>query len=119
MYSEISKCRICGNTNLVEVVDLGIHTLTGVFPKQPDKKITYGPLSLVKCTKTESYDACGLLQLAHSYDLNELYGTNYGYRSGLNKSMVDHLHRKIKRILSVVQLKKDDLTQVSQLINKI
>ena len=33
----------------------------------------------------------GLLQLSHSYDATEMYGENYGYRSGLNQSMVRHL----------------------------
>jgi hypothetical protein len=48
--------------------------------------------------------ACGLLQLQHSFDLSEMYGLNYGYRSGLNKSMVEHLHGKVRRILSRVEL---------------
>ncbi|MBS1227012.1 MAG: class SAM-dependent methyltransferase [Proteobacteria bacterium] len=38
-----------------------------------------------------------------------MYGTNYGYRSGLNKSMVTHLHNKIKRILGMVNLRDGDL----------
>ena len=33
MYKKINKCRICGNTNLVNVIDLGEQVLTGVFPK--------------------------------------------------------------------------------------
>jgi SAM-dependent methyltransferase len=33
----------------------------------------------------------GLVQLAHSFDLNILFGESYGYRSGLNRSMVQHL----------------------------
>jgi len=93
----------------MEVVNLGEHALTGVFPKSRDVDITRGPLRLLKCQSSESYETCGLLQLGDSYDLSELYGLNYGYRSGLNKSMVDHLHRKIKNILSMVVLKKNDL----------
>ena len=48
-------------------------------------------------------DVCGLLQLQHSYDLSEMYGLNYGYRSGLNKSMVEHLHGKVRKILPRVR----------------
>lgn len=107
MIKEIQNCRICGNPNLVEVVNLDEMMLTGVFPKTKREKITSGPVSLVKCMDDET--SCGLLQLAHSYNLDELYGNNYGYRSGLNKSIVDHLHRKIQRILSMVPLQKDDL----------
>ncbi len=100
MYSKVDRCRICGNPRLIEVLDLGVQTLTGVFPKHPGQKITAGPLKLVKCVGTEEH--CGLLQLAHSYDLTEMYGENYGYRSGLNQSMVRHLHGKVRKILDVV-----------------
>jgi len=107
MYKTIEKCRICGNSNLVEVVNLGEMMLTGVFPKSKNESITAGPLSLVKCIGDK--DTCGLLQLCQSYDLRELYGMNYGYRSGLNRSMVDHLHSKVKKIMNIVQLKESDL----------
>jgi NDP-4-keto-2,6-dideoxyhexose 3-C-methyltransferase len=86
---------------LTEVLDLGIQALTGVFPSKPDQTITEGPLVLVKCV---GEDTCGLLQLGHSYDLGEMYGENYGYRSGLNPSMVRHLHAKLARILGVITL---------------
>ena len=109
MHKEIKACRICGNTNLTTVINLGNQYLTGVFPRKREQTITSGPLELVKCHNSGGRDVCGLLQLAHSYDLKELYGDNYGYRSGLNKSMVDHLHRKIQRILSMVHLEKGDL----------
>ena len=66
--------------------------MTGVFPKTKDQPVTKGPLQLLKCHDEGSRDVCGLLQLAHSYDRNEMYGENYGYRSGLNPSMVTHLH---------------------------
>jgi len=102
MYKAINECRICGNKNLIKVLDLGEQTLTGVFPKHEDQKITRGPVQLVKCSGGD--DCCGLLQMAHSYDLGELYGDNYGYRSGLNLSMVKHLHAKVKRILGIVDL---------------
>ena len=107
MYTKIDKCRICGNRNLVEVLDLGIQALTGVFPKSKTESVTSGPLKLVKCTGDA--DACGLLQLQHSYDLKEMYGDNYGYRSGLNSSMVTHLHRKVRKILDRLKLENDPL----------
>jgi hypothetical protein len=47
--------------------------------------------------------------MEHSYDLEEMYGENYGYRSGLNASMVSHLHKKVKKILGQVELSADDL----------
>lgn len=49
-----------------------------------------------------------LLQLAHSYDLGEMYGDNYGYRSGLNQSMVRHLTQKVRELERIVDLKPGD-----------
>ena len=37
-----------------------------------------------------------------------MYGENYGYRSGLNQSMVDHLTRKIRHLERVADLKPGD-----------
>ena len=81
--------------------------LTGVFPRAIGEGVTIGPLRLVKCLGGD--DVCGLLQLEHSYDLGEMYGVNYGYRSGLNASMVAHLHNKVRKILGLVQLDIGDL----------
>lgn len=100
------KCRICQNTNLIEVVNLGTQSLTGVFPKHKKDFVTRGQLRIVKCLGD---DCCGLVQLADSYDLNEMYGENYGYRSGLNDSMVRHLNAKVAKILSIAKLQDGDL----------
>jgi hypothetical protein len=89
------------------VLDLGEQMLTGVFPRTRNANVTSGPLRLVKCTGDN--EVCGLLQLEHSYDSGEMYGENYGYRSGLNVSMVAHLHAKVKRILGQVELRAGDL----------
>jgi NDP-4-keto-2,6-dideoxyhexose 3-C-methyltransferase len=107
MYREISQCRICGNTELVAVLDLGIQALTGVFPMSREQPITRGPLRLVKCFGRP--DACGLLQLQHTYALDELYGDNYGYRSGLNSAMVTHLQYSVSKILKRASPSRDDL----------
>lgn len=106
-YKGIDKCRICGNTNLIRVLDLGDQMLTGVFPRLKNQQITTGPLRLVKCFGED--DSCGLLQLEHSYDLDEMYGENYGYRSGLNPSMVSHLNNKVRKILDQISFNNGDL----------
>lgn len=106
MYTTISKCRICKGNELIDVMSLGEQFLTGVFPKSKSEKITSGPIDLVKCA---SHDGCGLVQLKQSFDLDEMYGANYGYRSGLNSSMVNHLHLKVKNILNLDILKDNDL----------
>ena len=87
---EIRKCRISGSTHLLSVLNLGEQFLTGVFPRDISQSVTRGPLELVWCPDS------GLLQLKHSYSLSEMYGDNYGYRSGLNASMVEHLTQKVR-----------------------
>ena len=106
MATIISHCRICGNTNLEWILSLGEQALTGIFPRSTDEKITTGPLELVKC---HGEDACGLVQLRHSFDVNEMYGQNYGYRSGLNASMVRHLKAKAEGLVKRIALAPGEL----------
>lgn len=94
--TELSACRCCGNTRLEMILSLGVQQLTGIFPRSPNEQVTEGPLELVKCF---GEDACGLVQLRHTYDASEMYGDNYGYRSGLNQSMVRHLGATVGRLL--------------------
>jgi len=109
MYKKINKCRICGNPDLASIIDLGKQYLTGVFPKSKKERVAAGPLELVKCRDEHNKNVCGLLQLRHSYDCRQMYGNNYGYRSGLNKSMVKHLREKAVKIESFIRLKPKDL----------
>jgi hypothetical protein len=106
MVKTITKCRICGENQLISLMLLENQALTGVFPKTKTEKVTTGSVELVKCT---SSNGCGLVQLRQSYDLSEMYGLNYGYRSGLNASMVKHLHSKVISVLGMNILQKDDL----------
>ncbi|WP_103669904.1 class I SAM-dependent methyltransferase [Pseudanabaena sp. BC1403] len=102
-YNKISKCRISGSENLVSVLNLGYQSLTGVFPKNADEAVTKGPLELVWCSDS------GLLQLRHSYEPSEMYGDNYGYRSGLNQSMINHLTDKVAYLERLITLNKGDV----------
>jgi hypothetical protein len=91
-YTALERCRICRSDHLVSVLHLGHQALTGVFPRSRQEPIARGPLELLWC------GGCGLLQLGYSYDPSEMYGANYGYRSGLNQSMVRHLNNKIHQL---------------------
>jgi SAM-dependent methyltransferase len=102
-YVQISRCRMSGSTNLVSVLHLGNQALTGVFPQSASTPVTTGPLELVWCPDS------GLLQLRHSYASTEMYGANYGYRSGLNKSMVRHLEAKVRLLQEFVPLRPGDV----------
>jgi cyclopropane fatty-acyl-phospholipid synthase-like methyltransferase len=108
MIKEIERCRICGGVDLKPIINLGTQSLTGIFPCSTDMKITSGPLELVRCDDEHNSNACGLLQLRHSYDLSEMYGLNYGYRSGLNQSMMAHLKAIVTKIQNLVTLKPGD-----------
>jgi NDP-4-keto-2,6-dideoxyhexose 3-C-methyltransferase len=104
LFHAIDACRVCGSTDLHEVLSLGEQSLTGVFPRPSDleptmaHQVARAPLEVVKCVG--GYDVCGLVQLRHSYDPHELYGAHYGYRSALNRSMVAHLRGKVKALLT-------------------
>jgi hypothetical protein len=108
VFQEIKQCRICGNNEIVPLLNIGTQFLTGIFPRNKNQQITSGPLELVRCVGDKD-KTCGLVQLRHSFDLGEMYGDNYGYRSGLNSSMVKHLHEKVHNILNIVNLEKGDL----------
>lgn len=103
MYKEINKCRISESKNLINILSLGNQSMTGIFPKSKNEKVFKGPVDLVWCPES------GLLQMKQSYSLDEMYGDNYGYRSGLNQSMVRHLRNKIKYLENLVSINNNDL----------
>lgn len=82
--------------------------MTGVFPRpELADAVPSGPLNLVKCHGGP--EVCGLLQLEHSYDPLEMYGENYGYRSGLNTTMTNHLRDKVEKICREIELVTGDI----------
>ena len=101
-YTEIKHCRVGKANDLITVLNLGFQALTGVFPRSADEEVTRGPLELVWSPSS------GLLQLKHSFSSTEMYGDNYGYRSGLNQSMVDHLQQKVKYLENISGLAHGD-----------
>lgn len=100
--TRIDSCRLCRSPQLVSVLDLGHQALTGVFPLTATSAIGAGPLELLWCRE------CTLLQLADSFEATEMYGDNYGYRSGLNQSMVTHLRRKVQALEELAGLAEGD-----------
>lgn len=107
MANKIIECRICKNKKLERIIELGEQSLTGIFPKTPNSEISSGPLNLVKCTDYEG--CCGLVQLEHSYNTEEMFGLNYGYKSSLNSSMIEHLKVKVNKILQDYKVQDNDL----------
>ncbi len=108
MLRRISRCRICGNERLSAVLDLGEQVLTGRFPRPDEPDPTRGPLELVRCDGADPARHCGLLQLSCTYDLGEMYGPTYGYRSALSQTMVRHLSDVTEEALGLAQPTVDD-----------
>lgn len=107
MFKKIKKCRICKNEDLITVLDLGDQYFSGIFPKKVNSHTYNGPLKLVKCN--ELTDGCGHVQLEHTFDLPTMYGNEYGYRSGLNTSMIKHLESKYNKIRKILKLEDEDI----------
>jgi hypothetical protein len=95
-----SNCRFCGKPNLLPILDLGLQPLSGVFPKLEFSTLETYPLVLSMC------EACVLVQLLNTAPLKSMYGEDYGYRSGLNPSMIKHLGDVADFILGNIKLEK-------------
>ncbi len=109
IYKSIKCCRISSDKKLKKVINFGRIKLTGIFPKHKKKKILSTPLELVYSENSK------LLQLKHNYNHKYLFGSNYGYRSGLNRSMVKHLYKKylyLKKKTKLKNSKKEDILDI-------
>ncbi len=98
----INQCRSCKSNKLVKLFSLGNLSFTGKFSSLK-KKIKKEPITLIICKK------CELVQLAHNYDLKYLYGPDYGYLTGINKTMLEHVKKITKTLAKKTSLKKGDL----------
>ena len=49
---------------------------------------------------------CKLVQLDRNFNPKYLYGKDYGYRSGINKTMTEHLTKTTKELSNLINLKK-------------
>lgn len=99
----ISRCKICGGESLCEVFSLGDLASCGVFPSKEQPDPPKAPLTLVQC------EACGLVQLGHNFDADDLFRHSYGYRSGINESMVRHLRDIASIVMQRVKLEPGDI----------
>jgi hypothetical protein len=109
MATEITCCRICRNPQLLTIFDLGSHALSSRFPDTNESDPIEAPLVLIKCDDTSDQSHCGLLQLSHNVSADELYLQHYGYRSGLNSTMITHLGGLVSEIETKVPLSENDI----------
>ncbi len=101
--TRINTCRSCGCDFLDRLLDLGTLAFTGRFPANRHEDVPSGPLELLICTN------CGLVQLAHNFDPNDLYCESYGYRSGINSTMQNHLTGIVDDIEARLTLRPRDI----------
>src|SRR5438270_297756 len=110
MYTEISRCRSCGNTELTTVLSLGEQYLASSFVKTNDgnplAKVKF-PLTLVLCDPNGNAPGCGLLQLKETVDRDLLY-RDYFYRSQTNPMMHDALREIVTETMQRINLSEGD-----------
>jgi NDP-4-keto-2,6-dideoxyhexose 3-C-methyltransferase len=84
LYRKIWNCRVCKSESLQTVVDLGKQAIATFFPKK-GVQIPKAPLEVVECQE------CHVAQLSVNLSRDYLFRGEYGYRSGINEVMSEHL----------------------------
>jgi len=94
---KIKKCRICDSKKFYNLFSLGNLSFTGKFTKSIKSNVPKDYLDLVMCKK------CKLVQLDRSFSPNYLYSDDYGYRTGINKTMTKHVGAVVKEAIKLVK----------------
>lgn len=100
-YKENKHCRLCNFNGLKEVLTLGNQCISA-FVETDSPPIT-APLDLVICAE------CNLLQLKHTTNPKILYTDNYGYRTGLNTTMIQEMKNITNSTIGRKKLKENDV----------
>mgnify|MGYP001176259403 FL=1 len=99
---KISKCRICSSKKFSKLFSLGKQSFTGKFPNSLNHKIPKDHINLILCNK------CKLVQLDRNFNPNFLYGKDYGYRTGINLTMSNHVKYVAKEAIKISRPKQKD-----------
>ena len=94
-FEKITKCRICECHELLPLMDFGEVASCGLFLKTKNDKAPTGTLSIVFCPE------CTLVQLDRNFDVEQMFGIEYGYESSLNHSMKAHLERLVHSVANI------------------
>ena len=100
---KINKCRNCRSKILKELFSLGNLSYTGKFPNNINTDVPKVELTLVKCNK------CHLVQLNKKFDQKFLYGDDYGYRTGINYTMTEHVKKVVNDAIKLTKIKKKEI----------
>ena len=98
----IKNCRNCNHNHLIHLFSLGKMSFTGKFPKSFLQNVPKAKLNLLMCKK------CKLVQLDRNFNIKYLYGKDYGYRTGINQTMTDHVKKTVKVGTTMVNLQPKD-----------
>lgn len=96
------NCRNCKKPIKRNLFSLGKISFTGKFPNKKNINIPKAFLNLCMCNN------CKLVQLDRNFKKTYLYGDDYGYRTGLNKTMTNHVHKVVQDINKIIKIKKGD-----------
>jgi len=102
-YSIVKNCRCCNKKSFKSFFNFGKMNLSTEFPVINSRKVKKIPMNVRICNN------CKLVQLQHNYDLNQLYNKDYGYKSGVNLTMSQHLESITKDVEKIVKFKKKDI----------
>lgn len=98
---KIKFCRNCKSANLRKLFSLGRLKFTGKFlPK--NKFIPSGVLELIICKN------CKLVQLRDNFNPSYMYNNEYGYRTGINLTMTNHVKKVVNKLTKIASIKKNE-----------
>lgn len=104
---KIKKCRNCNHKKLIKLFSLGKQKFSGKFPARGEK-IPNGELDLIMCSR------CKLVQLRNVFNLKYLYNKDYGYRTGINKTMTNHVKSVTTKLAKISKLRiKDNVLDIA------
>ncbi len=101
---EVSNCRICGSSDLVKYLDLGLLPLANNLAATATaaEAMSRYPMQVQYCRD------CSLSQLTVVIDPREMYA-NYAYRSSISQAYIDHCRAMAKTLRDSLGLKEGDL----------
>ena len=99
---KIINCRICNNKYFSRLFSLGKMSFTGKFPKNFKDNISKEFINLIMCK------SCNLVQLDRNFNPKYLYDKNYGYRTGINTTMTNHVKMVVNEAIKLAKLEKKD-----------
>ena len=94
-------CKNCKSPKLKKVINIGKQPISSHFYLKKKTNLRTYSLDLYECQR------CKLVQLKNIPKLDDMYGSNYGYRTSLSPLMINHMKEKANIIKKDIILKKN------------